>query len=45
MPSRKLADLFGLTVEDLLDEVVDDVAVVPGKSGDEAGDVVTALDG
>ena len=36
--------MFGLTVQDLVDQVVDDVAVVPGKPGDEAGDVVAALD-
>ena len=41
--SRKLADLVGLTLQDLLDQVVDDVAVVPGEAGDEAGDVVSPL--
>ena len=36
--------MFGLTVQDLVGQVVDDVPVVAGKSGDEVGDVVTALD-
>jgi hypothetical protein len=31
-------------VQDLLDEVVDDVAVVPGEAGDEAGGIVASLD-
>ena len=35
--------MFGLTLQDLLDQVVDDVAVVPGEAGDEAGDVVAPL--
>ena len=34
---------FGLALQDLLDQVVDDEAVVAGESGDEAGDVVTSL--
>ena len=37
--------MLGLTLQDLFDQVVDDVAVVPGKAGDEAGHVVTSLDG
>ena len=41
--SRKLRTSLGLTVQDLLDQVVDDVAVVPGEAGDEAGDVVAPL--
>ena len=41
---QEAPDLLGLTVQDLLDEIVDDVAVVPGESRDEAGDVVSALD-
>ena len=41
--SRKLRTLLGLTLQDLLDQVVDDVAVVPGEARDEAGDVVAAL--
>ena len=36
--------MVGLTVQDLVDQVVDDVPVVPGEAGDEAGDVVAALD-
>ena len=41
--SRKAPDMLGLTLQDLLDQVVDDVAVVAGEAGDEAGDVVSAL--
>ena len=41
--SRKLANIVGLTLPDLLDQVVDDVAVVAGEVGDEAGDVVSPL--
>ena len=41
--SRKLPDAFGLTLQHLLDQVVDDVAVVAGEAGDEAGDVVAPL--
>ena len=37
------AHLLGLAGEDLLDEIVDDVPVVAGEAGDEAGDVVAAL--
>jgi hypothetical protein len=33
----------GLPSQDLFDEVVDDVAVIPGEPGDEAGDVVSSL--
>ena len=39
---RNLADVGGLAVEHLLDEVVDDVPVVPGEAGDEQRRVVTA---
>ena len=35
--------MLGLALQDLLDQVVDDVAVVAGEAGDEAGDVVAAL--
>ena len=35
--------MLGLALQHLLDQVVDDVAVVPGEAGDEAGDVVAAL--
>ena len=41
--SRKCRTWFGLALQDLLDQVVDDVAVVPGEAGDEAGDVVSPL--
>ena len=37
--------MLGLALQDLFDQVVDDVAVVPGEACDEAGDVVTSLDG
>ena len=40
---QEAPDLFGLAVQDLLDQVVDDVAVVPGEARDEAGDVVSPL--
>ena len=40
---QEAPDLLGLTLQDLLDEVVDDVAVVPSESCDEAGDVVAPL--
>ena len=43
MCSRKLRTLLGLALQHLLDEVVDDVPVVAGEAGDEAGDVVAAL--
>ena len=35
--------MVGLALQDLLDQVVDDVAVVAGEAGDEAGDVVAPL--
>ena len=35
--------MLGLALQDLLDQVVDDVPVVPGEAGDEAGDVVSPL--
>ena len=35
--------MVGLTLQDLFDQVVDDVAVVPGEARDEAGDVVPSL--
>ena len=40
---QEAPDLFGLTLQDLLDQVVDDVAIVPGEALDEAGDVVSTL--
>ena len=41
--SRKSRTVSGLALQDLLDQVVDDVAVVAGEAGDEPGDVVAAL--
>ena len=35
--------MVGLTLQDLLDQVVDDVAVVPCEARDEAGDIVAPL--
>src|SRR5262249_20777888 len=40
---QEVADLVGLTLEYLFDEVVHDKAVVTGEVGDEAGYVVTTL--
>ncbi len=40
---QEVADFGGLTLQDLFGQVVDDVAVVPGEAGDEAGDVVATL--
>ena len=40
---QEAPDVLGLALQDLLDQVVDDVAVVPGEAGDEAGDVVAPL--
>ena len=40
---QELADLAGLALQHLLDQVVDDVAVVPREAGDEPGDVVSSL--
>jgi hypothetical protein len=44
-PQEEAADRLGLALQDLLDQVVDDVAVVSGEAGDEAGGVVAALQG
>ena len=41
--SRKLRTSLGLALQHLLDQVVDDVPVVAGEAGDEAGDVVSPL--
>ena len=41
---QEAPNMIGLTLQDLLDQVVDDVAVVPGEARDEAGDIVTPLD-
>ena len=35
--------MFGLALQDLLGQVVDDVPVIPGEAGDERGDVVSPL--
>ena len=40
---QEAPDTFGLPLQDLFDQVVDDVAVVPREAGDEAGDVVAPL--
>ena len=40
---QEAAHVLRLTLQHLLDQVVDDVAVVPGEAGDEGGDVVPAL--
>ena len=40
---QEVPDLVGLALQHLLDQVVDDVAVVAGEAGDEAGDVVAPL--
>ena len=40
---EKASDLVGLSGEYLLHQVIDDVAVVAGETGDEAGNVVTSL--
>ena len=40
---QEVLDRVGLPLQHLLDQVVDDVPVVSGEAGDEAGDVVPAL--
>ena len=40
---QEVPKVFGLTLQDLFDQVVDDVAVIPGEPRDESGDVVSAL--
>ena len=42
---QELADLFGLSLQYLLHEVVDDVPVVSGELGDESADVGASLHG
>ena len=42
---QESADRVGLVLQHLLDQVVDDVPVVPGEPGDEAADVVAPLEG
>ncbi len=41
--NKEIPHTFGLPIEHLVDQVVDDVAVVARESGDEPGDVVAAL--
>ena len=41
--SKKLRTRFGLTLQDLVDQIVHDVAVVAGESPDEPGNVLVAL--
>jgi hypothetical protein len=40
---QEASDRLGLAGEYLLDQVIDDIAVVPGEPGDEVGDVVASL--
>ncbi|HVL06028.1 MAG TPA: hypothetical protein VM388_08570 [Acidimicrobiales bacterium] len=40
---QEIPDLLGLSLQDLSDQVVDDVAVVAGEPGDELGRVVATL--
>src|SRR3954451_9778516 len=40
---QEVANLCGLALQDLLDQVVDDVTVIPGEACDEAGHVVASL--
>ena len=40
---QEVLDVGRLALDDLLDQVVDDVAVVPGEAGDELGGVVASL--
>ena len=40
---QKAPNMLRLTLQDLPDQVVHDVAVVAGEAGDEAGDVVSSL--
>ena len=41
--SRKALDTIGQALQHLLDQVVDDIAVISREAGDEAGDVVSPL--
>ena len=43
--SRKLRTAFGLALQDLLDQIVRDVAVVPGERPDEPGNILAAPQG
>ena len=40
---QEVLDGFGLSLQDLLGQVVDDVPVIPGEAGDEGGGVVAPL--
>ena len=40
---QEVPDVIGLALQHLLDQVVDDVPVIPREAGDEAGDVVAPL--
>src|SRR4028118_1563723 len=40
---QEAPDVFGLTLQDLFDQVVHDVAVVSGESPDEPGNVLLSL--
>jgi hypothetical protein len=40
---QEVPKVLGLALQHLLDQVVDDVAVIPGEPSDKAGDVVSAL--
>ena len=44
-PQQEPAHVVGLAIQDLLDEVVDDEAIVSGETRDEAVDVVPTLHG
>ena len=43
--SKKLRTAFGLTLQDLFDQIVHDVAVVSGECPDEPGNILLALHG
>ena len=38
---QEVLDIFGLALQDLLGQIVDDVPVIPGEAGDEPGHVVS----
>ena len=42
-PDKEVANSFGLALQHLLGEVVDDVTVVAREVGDEAGDIIAPL--
>ena len=41
---QEAPDVPGLTLQDLFDQVVDDVAIIARERADEAADVITSLD-